>query len=137
MWIFTTTGFVSAVYKDGALQVRSRDRRSLQPLAKQTGADIVATPLADYPYRIAITNEQFSQWVAAQALAIDYKNFKSKIAEIYGSGFAKPLNKVWSVMHDIEDAESRLRYVPMVLPWAAERMLMTAPKGADLRSWRY
>jgi hypothetical protein len=30
-----------------------------------------------------------------------------------------------------------LRYPQMVLPWAAERMLMTAPKGADTRSWRY
>jgi hypothetical protein len=33
--------------------------------------------------------------------------------------------------------ESRLRYPQMVLPWAVERMLATAPPGADLRSWRY
>jgi hypothetical protein len=25
----------------------------------------------------------------------------------------------------------------MVLPCAVERMLMTAPEGADVRSWRY
>ena len=30
MWVFTTTGFVSAVYKDGALQVRARDRAGHQ-----------------------------------------------------------------------------------------------------------
>ena len=60
MWVFTTTGFVSAVYKDGAIQVRARDRKSLEPLAKQTGAAIVATPLANYPYRIAIANGQFT-----------------------------------------------------------------------------
>jgi hypothetical protein len=24
-----------------------------------------------------------------------------------------------------------------VLPWAVERMIMTAPKGADVQSWRY
>lgn len=35
------------------------------------------------------------------------------------------------------NAESRWRYPQMVLPWAAERMLRTAPAGADLRSWRY
>ena len=63
MWVFTTSGFVSAVFKDGAIQVRARDHKSLEPLAKQTGAAIVATPLADYPYRIAITNEQFASWV--------------------------------------------------------------------------
>jgi hypothetical protein len=32
---------------------------------------------------------------------------------------------------------SRLRYPQMVLPWAVERMLATAPPGADLTSWRY
>ena len=109
MWVFTTTGFVSAVFKDNALQVRARDRRSLQPLAKQTGAKIIATPLADYPYRIAITNEQFSQWVMNQAMSIDYKNFKSEVAGTLGYGFAKPLNQVWSAMHDVEDSQARVR----------------------------
>jgi hypothetical protein len=33
MWVFTTSGFLSAVYKDGALQVRARDRKSLDALA--------------------------------------------------------------------------------------------------------
>jgi hypothetical protein len=109
MWVFTTTGFVSAVFKDGAIQVRARDRQSLTPLAKQTGAEIIATPLADYPYRIAITNEQFSQWVSAQAMAVDYKNFKSEIADVRGYDFAKPLNQVWSVMHEVEDKKARER----------------------------
>ena len=109
MWVFTTSGFLSAVYKDGALQVRAREPKSLDGLAKSTGATIIATPLADYPYRIAITNEQFSNWLSAQALAIDYKNFKSEIADTRGYGFAKPLNKVWSVMHEVEDAQARKR----------------------------
>jgi len=109
MWVFTTTGFVSAVYKDGALQVRARDRRSLNALSKDSGASIVATPLADYPYRIAITNEQFSKWLQAQVLGINYKNFKSEVADSRGYGFAKPLNQVWSVMHDVEDEKARVR----------------------------
>ena len=109
MWVFTASGFVSAVYKDGALQVRARDRRSLTPLAKQTRAEIIATPLADYPYRIAITNEHFSTWVMQQAMSVDYKNFKSEVADTLGHGFAKPLNQVWSAMHDVEDAQARVR----------------------------
>jgi UDP-3-O-acyl-N-acetylglucosamine deacetylase len=109
MWVFTTSGFVSAVYKDGAIQVRARDRKSLEPLAKQTGVAIVTTPLADYPYRIAITNEQFAIWVNQQALSIAYKNFKSEVADTRGYGFAKPLNQVWSVMHDVEDEKARVR----------------------------
>jgi UDP-3-O-acyl-N-acetylglucosamine deacetylase len=109
MWVFTTSGFVSAVYKDGALQVRARDRKSLEALSKETAAAIIATPLADYPYRIAITNEQFSKWLSQQVMSVDYKNFKSEIADTRGYGFAKPLNKVWSVMHEVEDAQARVR----------------------------
>jgi hypothetical protein len=26
-----------------------------------------------------------------------------------GYGFAKPLNQVWSAMHDVEDAQARVR----------------------------
>lgn len=43
----------------------------------------------------------------------------------------------WNGDHTRPNAYSRLRYPQMVLPWAVERMLMTAPAGADTRSWRY
>jgi hypothetical protein len=43
----------------------------------------------------------------------------------------------WNGDHTRSNAYSRLRYAQMVLPWAVERMLMTAPPGADVRSWRY
>jgi hypothetical protein len=43
----------------------------------------------------------------------------------------------WNGDHTRANAYSRLRYPQMVLPWAVERMLRTAPAGADLRSWRY
>jgi hypothetical protein len=43
----------------------------------------------------------------------------------------------WNGDHTRPNAYSRLRYPQMVLPWAVERMLATAPAGADLRSWRY
>lgn len=35
------------------------------------------------------------------------------------------------------NAYSRLRYPQMVLPWVVERILATAPPGADISSWRY
>jgi len=109
MWIFTSSGFVSAVYKDGAIQVRARDSKSLEVLAVDCEAKIVATPVADYPYRIAISREQFASWVSKQALGIEYKNFKSEVADTRGSKFSKPLSQVWSVMHDVEDAKARVR----------------------------
>ena len=43
----------------------------------------------------------------------------------------------WNGDHTRSNAWSRLRYPQMVLPWAVERMIMTAPKGADVSSWRY
>jgi hypothetical protein len=43
----------------------------------------------------------------------------------------------WNGDHTRANAYSRLRYPQMVMPWAAERMMMTAPAGADTRSWRY
>jgi UDP-3-O-acyl-N-acetylglucosamine deacetylase len=109
MWVFTTSGFVSAVFKDGALQVRARDRKSLASLSKETGAEIITTPLADYPYRLAITTDQFANWAERQAKSVDYKNFKSEVADTRGYGFAKALNKVWSAMHEVEDEKARVR----------------------------
>lgn len=43
----------------------------------------------------------------------------------------------WNGDHTRTNAYSRLRYAQMVLPWAVERMIKTAPAGGDLRSWRY
>lgn len=43
----------------------------------------------------------------------------------------------WNGDHTRTNAYSRLRYAQMTFPWFVERMLATAPAGADLRSWRY
>ncbi|MEX1994529.1 MAG: hypothetical protein WD929_07705 [Steroidobacteraceae bacterium] len=43
----------------------------------------------------------------------------------------------WNGDHSRANAYSRLRYPQMVLPWVVERILDTAPPGADVDSWRY
>jgi hypothetical protein len=43
----------------------------------------------------------------------------------------------WNGDHTRPNALSRLRYHQMFIPRAVERILKTAPKGADLTSWRY
>ena len=43
----------------------------------------------------------------------------------------------WNGDHTRPNALSRLRYHQMFIPKAVERMLKTAPPGADLTSWRY
>lgn len=43
----------------------------------------------------------------------------------------------WNGDHTQPNAISRLRYHQMYIPKAVERMLKTAPSGADTKSWRY
>ena len=111
MWIFTTTGFVSAVRNpnDRTITVRSRDKASLEPISSRFDAQIKKTPLGDYPYRVEIRQEDFAEWVRDQASSIDYRNFKSEVAIHRGSTFSGALGKVWSTMHDVEDSSARER----------------------------
>ena len=109
MWIFTTSGFISAVKIDDHIIVRARDKKSLEPLAHFTHQSIKHTPLSDYPYRLTSNSKQFAQWTEAMASNIDYSNFKSEVALTRGNKFAKALSKVWSDMHDVEDSEARKR----------------------------
>ena len=43
----------------------------------------------------------------------------------------------WNGDHTRPNATSRLRYHQMFIPRAVERILKTAPPGADLKSWKY
>jgi len=43
----------------------------------------------------------------------------------------------WNGDHTRPNATSRLRYIQMFAPRIVERILATAPEGADLTSWRY
>jgi hypothetical protein len=43
----------------------------------------------------------------------------------------------WNGDHTRPNALSRLRYAQMFLPRGVERILKTAPPGADVKSWRY
>ena len=109
MWIFTTEGFISAVHKDNVIQVRARDRKSLQNLAEHSDSKIVHTPLADYPYRLETDRPQLTSWLSLQVQLLDYSNFKSEVEAVRGYEFASPLHAVWDAMHDVEDAEARVR----------------------------
>ncbi len=111
MWIFTETGFVSAVKKpqdNGLLSIRARDKVSLQPLLELTGAAIVHTPEGDYPYRLFVEQEVFAAWVEKSALDIDYANFKSRMGKLRDYNYLGALHDVWAAMTHTEDATSRV-----------------------------
>jgi hypothetical protein len=111
MWIFTETGFISAVRKTespNVITVRSRDRDSLEPLASAAGVEIARSPYGDYPYRAFIQPEVFAGWVSEAASSIEYSNFKSHIAHTRDRDYAHHLGEVWSVMLHTEDEDARI-----------------------------
>lgn len=110
MWIFTNTGFISAVSDGKELVVRSRDRLSLEPLSNFVKATIRKTPASDYPYRLTLSHQGFADWLSIMAQGIDYRNFKSEVTDTRGAEFAHPLMDVWSVMHAVEDDDARNRH---------------------------
>ena len=110
MWIFTETGFISAVAKGDTpdiLTVRARDKESLEPLAATCGVGIVNSPKGDYPYRVFVPAKDFASWVSATSGEISYDNFKSRVSKTRGYGFAHALHDVWAAMLQVEDAEAR------------------------------
>ena len=110
MWVFTETGFVSAVrhFKEkDKLVVRARDKESLQNLANTVNLEIVSTPINDYPYRVIIADSVFAAWLSKQTMAVDYTNFKNRVHDSRGHDFADALMSVWSAMHQVEDEGAR------------------------------
>ena len=110
MWIFTQHGFISAVRtsKDAqTLKVRSRDRQSLERLAALSESEIIATPNADYPYRVIVDELTLGAFLMNELADADYTNFKSRVSITRGHDFAHACGQVWSVMHDVEDENAR------------------------------
>ena len=113
MWVFTDSGFISAVRPSGDhdnVLVRARDAESLDALAKMAGQVIEHSPERDYPYRITASNEVFAKFLTENVDFMDYTNFKNQVLATRGSYYAKALSSVWSTMHDVEDDEAR-RYI--------------------------
>lgn len=112
MWIFTETGFVSAVRhwtRPDTLVVRARDRQSLESLAVPADTPIEKTPVADYPYRTEVSEKAFVEWLTASIQSMDYANFKDRVDEVRGDRFAASLMSVWDTMHEVEDEDARKR----------------------------
>jgi len=112
MWIFTSTGFVSAVaHRDDAdlIVVRARDLESLTPLIERTGAEVNPWEGSDYAFRIVVPREEFSAWVTEQAAGIDYTNFKSSAHQRRGGTFADVLHDVWDVMYRFQRTQRTQR----------------------------
>jgi hypothetical protein len=133
VWVFTETGFVSAVQdwnNSGQLVVRARDRQSLLSLADAASVPIEKTPTADYPYRVHVMRTVFTTWVADCAESIDYPNFKARVEQERGSAFAHTLLGVWGTMVEAEDETARTEDEPndITVPgWVIDRVRQEPP----------
>ena len=110
MWVFTQNGFLSAVRTStgsGDFKVRARDRDSLVALSDFAGVDISASPLADYPYRVIVSELVLGGFLLNEIAAADYTNYKSRVSVTRGTKFAHACSSVWSTMHEIEDEQAR------------------------------
>ena len=110
MWVFTQKGFLSAVRTStgsGDFKVRARDRESLLDLSTLAEVEIIATPLADYPYRVIVSELVLGGFLMNELAAADYTNYKSRVSATRGTKFAHACGSVWSTMHEIEDDQAR------------------------------
>lgn len=108
MWIFTETGFVSAVaHRDDnkKMMVRARDKKSLEVLSKLGKTKITTMDNADYPHRIVVSKDLFKKWVDKSIDEASYDNFKNQVAKTRGYDFVQPLHSVWSAMQRVEDVK--------------------------------
>lgn len=103
MWLFTETGFLSAVRHSenpGALIVRARDEESLRGLSEVAQTQIVATPEHDYPFRTTVGKDLFAEWVLEQVSNLDYTNYKAHLWSKRPE-FGDALHEVWVAMHQV------------------------------------
>ena len=124
MWIYTPTGFISAVAKRSnptQLTVRARDRQSLDELVALTGEKATIGEGTDYPYRVVVSRELFKFWLDSQVDDIAYSNFKDEAHKVRGYEYASVLGRVWSDNLALEDQESAQHYFDLSASHKATR----------------
>jgi hypothetical protein len=119
MWIFTETGFISAVaHREDQryMMVRARDKQSLEELALMSQTEIEYSPNADYSWRTVVHKQDLYGFMENAISLADYDNFKNRVTKTRGRRFVDALHQVWEIMHMVEDEAAKKR-------WARESFL--------------
>lgn len=106
MWIFLPGGaFVSVVQKEtdvaaDRLTIRSRTATDLVELRTfmPSMGDIQRGGGSDYAFRIVATRADFVAALAKMGEAITYENYKDHVATTKGSGRARVLHSIWTLL---------------------------------------
>ena len=112
MWLMTKHGFYSIVQKKaGEFHLRSRVRKDLENLVERvplSGAKILSTKEADYPFRIIVGKDEVLAVMECLGETLDYSNFKSQIARTPDQEQKHDLYaEVWSLLSDAFGAYGR------------------------------
>ena len=83
------------------LRARSKDhlRRLLERLPSLASYAILATPKADYPYRIIVPKALWATMRSELALEQTWSNFKNEVAAFQGASgedYSRALHDVWA-----------------------------------------
>ena len=113
MWIASVSGWFSVVkHRELAdtFMVRGRVKGDLENLRSLAGIEqeVVATPHADYPFRLIVSGAQVQDVLARLGEGISYPNFKGKIGKLPGQR-AKlgAYHEVWASMSRTEEPGAR------------------------------
>jgi hypothetical protein len=112
MWLFTDTGYVSAVVSKenrDLISVRARDKKSLESFVKMFKVKIVELKGRDYEYRVYITKSDLTKWLSTRVEELNYDNFKTQVTKTRGYEFAEPLHGVWAEMLQVSDKKPKTR----------------------------
>ena len=106
MWVFSTSGFLSAVEERrhdhrGEMVIRAREASALEAL-REIAPTLTATVVygdSDYRYRAWLGREEWAQALAELGRRITYDNFKSEVLRRQGpSRYEQALHTVWSAL---------------------------------------
>lgn len=111
MWIFTKHGFFSVVAVRGlkaTVMVRARAREDIDAFAKHyvpgPYANVVeSAPEADYPYRLVMPRQTFTEAMALATEDIDYSNFKAEVDRRQGRARHDIYTEIWAIMNGLEE----------------------------------
>jgi 8-oxo-dGTP pyrophosphatase MutT (NUDIX family) len=114
MWLITDIGFFSIVQKPGdaekgLLTVRSRVRSDLEALVERhlrIVGPIEETSHTDYRFRAKARQADVAAAMARLAAAIDYANFKSRVAKTQGPARAGVYHGVWDVLYELQATDA-------------------------------
>jgi len=108
MWLFNQDGFYSIVQKpnDTQLTIRARCAEDLERLRVRWLPTLSATIHGggtDYPVRARCERRAVADALLAMTLAIDYSNFKGRLATTCSKQHLVAAHQVWEAMRSLED----------------------------------